>query len=157
MILDKGQLLETEQMFRDADEQWPVIIPEEEIRQAAPGTKHLIKWIMDCYTDSCKLILCCEDDVDIVEHVKNCCKVIAVDAPVTHEIMEVLIQIARNEDFDLPMSFATRIATKSKQNLRKAIMALEACKAHKTSLLSQSITEGLPWRDLLSCFVSLFR
>ncbi|CAL5374095.1 unnamed protein product [Camellia sinensis] len=26
-----------------------------------------------------------------------------------------------------------------------------------TSLLSQSITEGLPWRDLLSCFVSLFR
>ncbi|GMP81560.1 hypothetical protein ACSBR2_028932 [Camellia fascicularis] len=39
MILDKGQLLETEQMFRDAGEQWPVIIPEEEIRQAAPGTK----------------------------------------------------------------------------------------------------------------------
>ncbi|CAL5349364.1 unnamed protein product [Camellia sinensis] len=40
MILDKGQLLETEQMFRDAGEQWPVIIPEEEIRQAAPGTKY---------------------------------------------------------------------------------------------------------------------
>ncbi|GMP81564.1 hypothetical protein CsSME_00036229 [Camellia sinensis var. sinensis] len=37
MILDKGQLLETEQMFRDAGEQWPVIIPEEEIRQAAPA------------------------------------------------------------------------------------------------------------------------
>ncbi|GMP36684.1 hypothetical protein CsSME_00008732 [Camellia sinensis var. sinensis] len=39
MILDKGQLLETKQMFRDAGEQWPVIIPEEEIRRAAPGTK----------------------------------------------------------------------------------------------------------------------
>ncbi|CAL5355868.1 unnamed protein product [Camellia sinensis] len=39
MILDKGQLLETEQMFRDAGEKWPVIIPEEEIRQAALGTK----------------------------------------------------------------------------------------------------------------------
>ena len=45
--------------------------------------------------------------------------------------MEVLIQIARKEDFDLPMSFAAKIATKSKQNLRKAIMALEACKAQK--------------------------
>jgi replication factor C subunit 3/5 len=45
--------------------------------------------------------------------------------------MEVLIQIARKENFDLPMSFAAKIATKSKQNLRKAIMALEACKAHK--------------------------
>ncbi|GMP44785.1 hypothetical protein CsSME_00013566 [Camellia sinensis var. sinensis] len=43
MILDKGQLLKTEQMFRDAGEQWPVIIPEEEIRQAAPSTKENVK------------------------------------------------------------------------------------------------------------------
>ncbi|KAI8032013.1 hypothetical protein LOK49_LG01G01572 [Camellia lanceoleosa] len=40
MILDKGQLLVIEQMFRDAGEEWPVIILEEEIRQAAPGTKN---------------------------------------------------------------------------------------------------------------------
>lgn len=39
MILEKGQMLETEQMFRDAGERWPVIIPEEELRQPAPGTK----------------------------------------------------------------------------------------------------------------------
>ncbi|GMP58886.1 hypothetical protein CsSME_00022389 [Camellia sinensis var. sinensis] len=39
MILDKGQLLKTEQMFRNVGEQWPVIIPEEKICQAAPGTK----------------------------------------------------------------------------------------------------------------------
>ena len=45
--------------------------------------------------------------------------------------MEVLIQIAMKEEFDLPMSFANKIANKSKQNLRKAIMGLEACKAHK--------------------------
>ena len=48
--------------------------------------------------------------------------------------MEVLIQIARKEDFDLSMNFAAKIAAKSKQNLRKAIMALEACKAHKKEL-----------------------
>lgn len=39
MILEKGQLLETEQMFREAGEAWPVMIPEEELRQLAPGTK----------------------------------------------------------------------------------------------------------------------
>lgn len=39
MILEKGQLLETEQMFREAGEAWPVIIPEEELRQPAPGIK----------------------------------------------------------------------------------------------------------------------
>ncbi|KAF8022719.1 hypothetical protein BT93_F0282 [Corymbia citriodora subsp. variegata] len=39
MILEKGQNLETEQMFREAGEAWPVIIPEEELHQHAPGTK----------------------------------------------------------------------------------------------------------------------
>lgn len=39
MILEKGQYLETEQMFREAGEKWPVIIPEEELCQPAPGTK----------------------------------------------------------------------------------------------------------------------
>lgn len=133
-----------------------------EVDKAAEHIQYLIKWIMDGYTDSCKLILCCEDDVDIIESVKTHCKVIKVDPPVTHEvsvvlilyriitwmhlidhwtngyswasifqIMEVLIQIARKEDFDLSMTFAAKIATKAKQNLRKAIMALEACKALK--------------------------
>lgn len=41
MILQKGQLLETEQMFREAGESWPVIIPDEELSQPAPGTKVL--------------------------------------------------------------------------------------------------------------------
>lgn len=45
--------------------------------------------------------------------------------------MELLIQIAEKEEFDLPMNFASKIASKAKQDLRKAIMALEACKAHK--------------------------
>ncbi|PPD86618.1 hypothetical protein GOBAR_DD16435 [Gossypium barbadense] len=39
MILEKGQMLETEQMFREAGEKWPVIIPEEELHQSFPGTK----------------------------------------------------------------------------------------------------------------------
>ncbi|XP_008783225.1 uncharacterized protein LOC103702535 isoform X1 [Phoenix dactylifera] len=38
-ILDRGQLLETEQMFRDAGEPWPVVIPEDELHQSFPGIK----------------------------------------------------------------------------------------------------------------------
>ena len=51
--------------------------------------------------------------------------------PSTIQIIEVLNQIAKNEEIDLSVNFAAKIATKSKQNLRKAIMALEACNAHK--------------------------
>lgn len=101
-----------------------------DVDKATENIQHLIKWIMDCYTDVCKLVLCCEDDFDIIESVKTRCKIIKVDAPVTHEIMEVLLQIALKENFEIPMSFAAKISTKAKQNLRRAIMALEACKAH---------------------------
>ncbi|XP_065851580.1 uncharacterized protein [Euphorbia lathyris] len=119
-----------------------------QVDKAAENVQHLIKWIMDCYTDACKLIICCEDEVDILESVTDRCKVIKVDAPVTHEIMEVLIQIARKEEFDLPMKFAARIAAKSKQNLRRAIMTLEACKAHNYPFSDdQPITSG--WEEVL--------
>lgn len=119
-----------------------------DVDKAPENVQHMIKWIMDCYMDSCKLILCCEDDQDILEHVKSRCKVIKVDGPVTHEIMEVLIQIARKEDFDLSMNFAAEIATKSKQNLRKAIMALEACRAHNYPFVDdQPIPLG--WEEIL--------
>ncbi|XP_030459835.1 uncharacterized protein LOC115680212 isoform X2 [Syzygium oleosum] len=119
-----------------------------EIDKAAENVQHLIKWIIDCYSDSCKLMLCCEDDGIILESVKNRCKVINVDAPITHEIMEILIQIARKEDFELSMNFAAKIAAKSKQNLRKAIMALEACKAHNYPFVdNQPIPLG--WEEVL--------
>ncbi|XP_055803613.1 uncharacterized protein LOC129872718 [Solanum dulcamara] len=117
--------------------------------KAAENIQHLVKWIMDCYSDACKLILCCEDDVAILDSVKSRSKVFEVAAPVTHEIMEVLIQIARKEAFELPMGFAAKIAAKSKQNMRRAIMALEACKAHNYPFAEdQPISMG--WEEVVT-------
>ncbi|XP_024181957.1 uncharacterized protein LOC112187419 [Rosa chinensis] len=119
-----------------------------DVDRAAEHIQHLIKWIMDCYSEACKLILCCENDEDIVESVKNRCTVIKLDAPVTQEITEVLAQIARKENFDLPTNFANKIANKSKQNLRKAIMGLEATKAHNYPFVdNQPIPIG--WEEVL--------
>ncbi|KAI3721571.1 hypothetical protein L2E82_32587 [Cichorium intybus] len=103
---------------------------------------------MDYNSDVCKLVLCCHDDVRVLEPVKTRCHVIKLDSPVSHEIMEVLIQIARKEGFDLPMKFAAKIANKSKQNLRKAIMALESCKSHNYPFVEdQPIAIG--WENVL--------
>ncbi|KAI3968621.1 hypothetical protein MKX01_028771 [Papaver californicum] len=111
-----------------------------EVEKLAETVQHMIKWIMDCYMETCKIILCCEDDVGILDSVNSRCKIVT--------IMEVLIQIGRKECFDLPMSFAAKIATKSKQNIRKAVMALEACKAHNYPFAEeQPIPIG--WQDVL--------
>ncbi|KAL4582626.1 hypothetical protein LXL04_007183 [Taraxacum kok-saghyz] len=119
-----------------------------DVDKADDSIQHLIKWIMDCYSDVCKLVLCCEDDVTILEPIKTRCHLIHLDSPASHEIMEVLIQIARKENFDLPMKFASKIANKSKHNLRKAIMALEACKSHNYPFVEdQPIAIG--WENVL--------
>ncbi|XP_073105721.1 uncharacterized protein [Elaeis guineensis] len=124
------------------------VIVLHDVDKVTENIQHLIKWIMDCYTDACKIILCCEDDTNLLDSIKSRCKLIAMDAPVTHEIMEVLIEIAKKENFELSTSFAARIATRSKQNLRKAIMALEACKAHNFPFVDdQPIPLG--WEDVL--------
>lgn len=39
LILDKGRVLETEQMFREAGEKWPVVIPDHELQQPFTGIK----------------------------------------------------------------------------------------------------------------------
>jgi replication factor C subunit 3/5 len=57
-----------------------------EVDKAAENIQHLIKWIIDRYSDICKLVLCCEDDENIIASVKNRFKVINVDAPQTHEV-----------------------------------------------------------------------
>ncbi|CAN0872195.1 hypothetical protein LINGRAHAP2_LOCUS10059 [Linum grandiflorum] len=57
MILEKGQYLETEQMFKEAGEKWPVIIPEEEIHMPAPGTKvYFLSFLIDCWL-VCSLVV----------------------------------------------------------------------------------------------------
>ncbi|XP_076960666.1 uncharacterized protein LOC143637098 isoform X2 [Bidens hawaiensis] len=116
-----------------------------DVDKADETSQNLIKWIIDCYSDVCKLVLCCQDDVSILESVKTQCHIIKLDAPVTREVMEVLIQISRKEKL---MKFAAKIANKSKQNLRKAIMALEACKFHNYPFVEdQPIAIG--WEDVL--------
>lgn len=119
-----------------------------DVDKVVDSIQNLIKWIIDRYTDSCKIILCCEDDAYIIDSIKNRCKVISVDAPITHEIIEVLLQIAAKENFELPMNFAAKIATKSKQNLRKAIMALEACKEHNYPFVDEQPIP-LGWEEVV--------
>lgn len=64
-----------------------------DIDKAAEKIQHLIKWIMDCYSDCCKLILCCEDDADILDSVNTRCKLINVEASTSHEVIKPNLNI----------------------------------------------------------------
>lgn len=61
-----------------------------EVNKVTENVQNLIKWIMECYTHACKIIICCEDDADILDCIKNRCELIYVDAPVTHEVNSII-------------------------------------------------------------------
>ena len=54
---------------------------------------------MDRHSDTCKLVLCCEDDEDILELVKNRFKVIEVDAPETHEVSIQILSRTKSDHY----------------------------------------------------------
>ncbi|KAG6548245.1 hypothetical protein Mapa_010296 [Marchantia paleacea] len=91
----------------------------------------ILRRLMDRYGDTCKLILCCNLRDSLDEGLRSRCQVIDVEAPIYEEITEVLNNIAKKEDINLPRVLATRIAYHCKQNLRQAIISLEACKAYQ--------------------------
>lgn len=62
------------------------------VDKVADKIQHLVKWVIDRYTNTFKIILCCADDADILEAVMTRCKLVTVDAPSTHEVsLTVLI------------------------------------------------------------------
>lgn len=63
-----------------------------EVDKAVENIQHLIKWIIDRYSDTCKLVLCCEDDANIIGPVKNRFKVIKVDPPQTHQVSMIFLE-----------------------------------------------------------------
>nr|CAB3450808.1 unnamed protein product [Digitaria exilis] len=119
-----------------------------DVDKVSENNQRLIKWILDSSSDACKIIMTCQDDSNLVDSIKSRCKLITIGVPSTREIVDVLTFISKKESFDLPTSFATTIASQSKQNLREAILALEACRANNYPFIDgQAIPLG--WEEVL--------
>ncbi|KAJ1280633.1 hypothetical protein BS78_04G247400 [Paspalum vaginatum] len=118
------------------------------VDKVSENNQRLIKWILDSSSDACKIIMTCQDESNLLDSIKSRCKLIAIDVPTTREIVDILIYISKKEHFELPASFATTIASQSRQNLREAILALEACRANNYPFIDgQAIPLG--WEEVL--------
>ncbi|XP_006647761.1 uncharacterized protein LOC102710665 [Oryza brachyantha] len=119
-----------------------------DVDKISEDNQRLIKWIIDSSSDSHKIIMTCQDESHILDSIKSRCKLICIGVPNTSEIVDILSYISKKESFELPSSFAATIASQSRQNLREAILALEACKANNYPFIDgQAIPLG--WENVL--------
>ncbi|CAM0944912.1 unnamed protein product [Alopecurus aequalis] len=118
------------------------------VDKVSENSQRLIKWIIDSSSDACKIIMTCQDESNLLDSIISRCKIISIGMPNTREIVEILTYISKRESFDLPASFAATVATQSRQNMREAILALEACKTNNYPFIDgQAIPLG--WENVL--------
>ena len=68
-----------------------------------------------------------------------------VAAPSLTEVSSVITAVAKKEGCVLPQQLATRIAERSRRNLRRAILMVEACKVAQYPFTADQEIQELDW------------
>ena len=104
---------------------------------------------MEKCTASCRLILCCSNPSKVIEPLRSRCLGVRVAAPTESEICDVLHKVAAKERIVLPDALALRVARGSKRNLRRAVLALEACKVAQYPFTADQPIELPDWESYI--------
>lgn len=81
---------------------------------------------MERYMKTCRIILTCDSASKIIAPLRSRCLAVRVGAPSMEEIQVVLQKVASKEAVQLAPELAARIAQKSEQDLRRALLILES-------------------------------
>jgi len=90
--------------------------------------QHGLRRTMEKYSSACRLILIADSVNRVLEAVRSRCLPVRVAAPRAEDIEKVLYDIAAKEKLTLPPQLCSKVAVFAKRDLRRAILALEACR-----------------------------
>ncbi len=100
-----------------------------EVDRLSHSAQAALRRTMEKYSANCRLILCCNSQNKVIDPVRSRCLSIRVAAPSCEQICDVLNHVAKKEQLrDPPPQLLMRIAQSSGQNLRRAVLMMEACK-----------------------------
>jgi len=107
--------------------------------------QHALRRTMEKYSAACRTIMLCNNLSRVLEPVRSRCLCVRVPAPSLDEVQKVLLHVAAEERLHLPAKLAARVAFASQRNLRKALLALEACKAHQYPFTEDQEVQLADW------------
>ncbi|RCN49944.1 hypothetical protein ANCCAN_03980 [Ancylostoma caninum] len=127
----------TQKSFKDIESSGSIgVVVLMEADQLTRDAQHALRRTMEKYTMSCRLILCSESLSRIIEPLRSRCMVVRVGAPTDEEIRDVCVSVAEKVRLTVPdpvleqvsLSPQHQIVTKSRGNLRRALLSMEAVK-----------------------------
>ncbi|KFM24547.1 Replication factor C subunit 3 [Auxenochlorella protothecoides] len=116
-----------------------------EVDRMSKEAQHSLRRTMEKYSAACRIVLCCSNVSKVIEPVRSRCLCVRVHAPTHPQIEARLRAVAAAEGWALPAQLAARIAQASDRNLRRALLALEACKAQQFPFQEGQAVAAADW------------
>jgi replication factor C subunit 3/5 len=110
---------------------------------------------MEKYASTTRIVLVCCSTSKVIEPIRSRCLAVRVPAPTEAEVTDVLNLVSRKEGLQLPVELAARIARASGRNVRRAVLALEACKVDRYPFEAGQVVPSLDWEQFVAKIVNL--
>ena len=104
-----------------------------DVDRMTKGAQAALRRTMEKYAANCRLILCCESVSKVIKPVRSRCLLIRVRSPTNADIACTLQSVCSREQLRVPQAFTDSVARKSKRNLRRALLMMQACHTQKHS------------------------
>lgn len=111
--------------------------------------QHALRRTMEKYVTTCRLILCANSISRVLPAIKSRCLGVRVPAPSVNQIKAILCSVCKKEGLNVPDQLATRVATASARNLRRAILMLEACKVERYPFAADQNISEPDWQTFI--------
>lgn len=105
-----------------------------EVERLSKPAQHALRRTMEKYMATCRLLFCCTNPCKVIAPIRSRCVSVRVAAPTHAEVCSVLSYVAGKEGIKLPQPLALRISEACDRNLRRAILAMEACRVSQYPL-----------------------
>ena len=115
-----------------------------EVEKLSRQAQAALRRTMEKYSQSCRLILCCNNQSRVIDPVRSRCLGVRVAAPGHDSICSVLRGVARKEGLTLPEELAVDLARSSGRNLRRALLMMESCHVQNRDASGTGLKAGTP-------------
>ena len=132
------------QLNKEGQREFKVVVLTE-VDKLTKDAQHALRRTMEKYMATCRVILVTNSTSKVIPAIRSRCLAIRVSAPSMEDISNVITEVAQKEGCTLPPELAQRIAEKSKRNLRRAILMVEACKVAQYPFSAQQEIQELDW------------